>query len=307
VADVRVARHDVVVRDLAVRRLNLRWAQVQVPKVGWVRFRLSRPWGQITAATSARVTFQHDRWHVSLTTPPPVRVPAGTGAVIGIDRGVANTLATSDGLMVHAPSWTPGEQARYLHLQWRMARQTKGSNRREVTKTALGVLHRRLTDRRTDWVEQTTTTLARQYDQVALEGLNTANMTRRPRAVPDPDQPKAYLPNGARAKAGLNRAILASCWGAFATRLGHKTTVVLVDPRNTSRMCHQCGHTSSANRESQAVFTCTRCGHTAHADTNAARNILARALHHSSITNPGTPGDRTHPPHGNRVNHLTAA
>ena len=72
------------------------------------------------------------------------------------------------------------------------------------------------------------------------------------------------------------------------TRLGHKTTVILVDPRNTSRMCHQCGHT-------------------AHADTNAARNILARALHHSSITNPGTPGDQTHPPHGNRVNHLTAA
>ncbi len=298
-------RQGFVIRDLAVRRLNLRWAEVQVPKVGWVRFRLSRPWEQITATTSARVTFAHGRWHVSMTCPPPARTNPGTGAMVGIDRGVANTLATSDGVMAHAPTWTPGEQARYLHLARRLARQTKGSARRQATRDAMGVLHRRLTDRRTNWVEQTTTDLARRYDLIALEDLRTKNMTRRPKAVPDPDQPGQYLPNGARAKAGLNKAILASCWGAFATRLAHKTTVILVDPRNTSRACNQCGHTSSDNRDSQAVFACTRCGHTAHADTNAALNILGRALH--TTTNPGTPGARTHPPQGDRVNHLTAA
>ena len=96
-----------------------------------------------------------------------------------------------------------------------------------------------------------------------------------------------HLPNGARAKAGLNKAILASCWGLFATRLedkagrtpeDHKTILVKVDPRNTSRRCAACGHTDAENRESQAVFQCRSCGHHAHADTNAAVNILATAI-----------------------------
>lgn len=53
--------------------------------------------------------------------------------------------------------------------------------------------------------------------------------------------------------------------------------VVLVDPRNTSRMCRVCGHTEKANRKSQEVFCCRKCGHTENADYNAAVNIAARA------------------------------
>ena len=106
-------------------------------------------------------------------------------------------------------------------------------------------------------------------------------MTRRPKPKPDPERPGVYLPNGARAKAGLNKAILASCWGKFATRLAQKMPdghVVAVDPRYTSQQCHACGHTAPENRESQAVFCCTLCGHSGHADTNAARNIADRAI-----------------------------
>lgn len=89
---------------------------------------------------------------------------------------------------------------------------------------------------------------------------------------------------------------------AFATRLGHKTAVVFVDPRNTSRTCHECGHTDTGNRESQAVFQCQRCGHTAHADINAARNILERAAIMDS--NPRASGARTRQSRKGRVNHL---
>jgi len=53
--------------------------------------------------------------------------------------------------------------------------------------------------------------------------------------------------------------------------------VVLVDPRNTSRMCSECGHCERANRKSQAKFVCNSCGHAAPADVNAAANIAARA------------------------------
>jgi IS605 OrfB family transposase len=46
-----------------------------------------------------------------------------------------------------------------------------------------------------------------------------------------------------------------------------------VDPRNTSRTCHVCGHCAKANRKSQAAFCCVACGHTDNADRNAAINI----------------------------------
>ena len=54
--------------------------------------------------------------------------------------------------------------------------------------------------------------------------------------------------------------------------------VVLVDPRNTSRGCSQCGHVAKANRQSQARFSCKACGYTANADFNAAQNIRYRAI-----------------------------
>lgn len=46
-----------------------------------------------------------------------------------------------------------------------------------------------------------------------------------------------------------------------------------VDPRNTSRTCHVCGHCAKENRKSQASFCCVQCGYTANADRNAAINI----------------------------------
>jgi putative transposase len=120
-------------------------------------------------------------------------------------------------------------------------------------------------------------------DLIVLEKLNTKGMVRRPKPKPDQDQPGAFLPSGARSKAGLNRAILASCWGVVGQRLAEKgaasgVTVLFADPRFTSQQCHVCGHTQAENRESQAVFTCVACGHEDHADRNAARNILARGL-----------------------------
>ncbi|WP_020576421.1 RNA-guided endonuclease InsQ/TnpB family protein [Actinopolymorpha alba] len=270
-----------VVRDLTVRRLNRKWGVVTVPKVGQVRFRISWMWADIERATSARVTHRNGRWHIAFTTPAAEKITAESGAVVGIDRGVANTLATSEGRMIQAPSLTDPEKTRFLRLQQRLARQQKGSKRRAQTLDRLATLRRRLGDRRTDWVEQTTTGLARTYDLIAVEDLRVQNMVKRPAPKPDPVHPGVFLPNGARAKAALNRAILASVWGRFLTRIEHKMpegTVLRVDPKNTSRTCAACGHTAASNRESQAVFACQACGHQAHADTNAAVVILDRAL-----------------------------
>jgi transposase len=271
-----------VIRDTKVRRISRRWGEVHVPKCGWVRFRWTRP--LLARPGMARVTLDRaGRWHVSFPAPQPAvgRQPSGTS--IGIDRGVRTALVASDGQHYRAPRISDRQAARYLGLQRRLARQEKGSRRREKTRQAMARIAARAADRRKDWAEKASTRLVREHDVIVLEKLNTTGMTRRPAPRPDPVCAGAFLPNRGRAKAGLHRGILASCWGILGRRLEQKAAasgaaVIYVDPRFTSQQCRACGHTAAGNRESQAVFRCQQCGHQDHADANAARNILARGL-----------------------------
>jgi putative transposase len=270
------------IRDTKVRRLNRRWGEVHVPKCGWVRFRWTR---QLPGGLGmARVTLDRaGRWHVSFPAPQPAVAATGRGGSTGVDRGVRTALVTSGGQHYRAPRISDRQAARYLGLQRKLARQHQGSQRRERTRRAMAVITARLAGRRKDWAEKLSTRLVASNDLVVLEKLNTKAMVRRPKPKPDTGQPGAFLPNGARAKAGLNKAILASCWGTLGRRLAEKgaasgVTVLFADPRFTSQQCHACGHTQAENRESQAVFRCQQCGHHDHADHNAARNILARGL-----------------------------
>lgn len=271
------------VRDTKVVVHNHRWAQIAIPKLGWVKFKLSRalPVGKLGMA---RITCSTSgRWHVSFPAPQPAAADAGrTGSSIGIDRGVATTIATSDKQMFRAPKMREPEQVKLARLERQKARLRKGSARRRAVVKRIAAVHETAADRRRDWVEKITTRIAANYDFVAVEQLPVRTMVRRPKPKPDPDNPGQYLPNGAAAKAGLNKAIYANCWGMFARRLGHKmqasgTTLVEVPARYSSQECRRCGHTAKENRKSQAVFLCVACGHGDHADHNAAEIILARA------------------------------
>jgi transposase len=271
-----------VIRDTKVRRLNRKWGEVYVPKCGWVRFRWTRPLPEKPGM--ARVTLDRaGRWHVSFPAPQPAVERESSGAAVGIDRGVRTALVTSDGQHYRVPWISDRDAARYLGLQRRLARQQKRSRRREKTRLSMARIAAKVAGRRKDWAEKISTRLVAGHDVVVLEKLNTPGMTRRPAPKPDPEQPGAFLVNRARAKAGLNRGILASGWGILGHRIRQKAeasgvTAVFVDPRFTSQQCRACGHIASSNRESQAVFRCVNCGHQDHADTNAARNILARGL-----------------------------
>jgi len=258
-----------------VEQVSRKWARVLVPKVGWVRFRLSRA---IPAAKSYRITLDRGgRWHIAFAViPPPIQAP-GTGEVVGVDRGVTVSAALSTGELLVCPGLSEAEQARLKQLQRRLARCRPGSNRRQRVKAAIARLHARAGDRGKDWVEKTSTDLARRFDVIRVEDLRIAQLTRRPKPKPDPERPGRYLPNRRRAKAGLNRGILANGWGALVKRLEHKAPgrVEKVNPAYTSQTCSVCGHRAPENRESQAVFRCVACGHRANADVNAAVNIAA--------------------------------
>jgi IS605 OrfB family transposase len=53
--------------------------------------------------------------------------------------------------------------------------------------------------------------------------------------------------------------------------------VVLVDPAYTSQQCSVCGYTDRKNRKTRDGFSCISCNHAEPADINAAKNIAFRA------------------------------
>lgn len=246
---------------ITVERVNKRWGRVRVEGMGWIRFRMTRDVvGEIRNVTVLREAGQ---WFVAITVEDGLVEAAPQGPPVGVDRGVAQMVATSDGWFVNREFAAPKEIERRKRLQQQLARQRKGSNRRAATRTKLQRINGRIADRRKDFNARTAHRLTTDYGLIAVEGLNVAGMTRR-----------------GRGKRGLNRAILDKGWSQFLTNLDymakrHGAEVVRVNPAYTSQKCAGCGHIASENRESQAAFRCVSCGHTAHADTNAAMNILA--------------------------------
>ncbi|WP_406368847.1 transposase [Streptomyces sp. NBC_00647] len=228
------------------------------------------------------------QWYVVLACDevPAEPLPA-TGAVTGIDMGVAHFLTTSQGEHIASPrhgrrnAEALADAQRALKAFPRRKRENRtAQHRRAVEKVAQ--LHRKVKRQRADHAHKAALALVRTYDAIAHERLSIANMVRAPKPEPDPQNPGTFLPNGAAAKAGLNRSIHDAGWGVFLGILAHKAEsagrrLIPVDPRNTSRTCPACGHVSGQNRVIQEKFQCTRCGHTANADQVGALNVAVRA------------------------------
>jgi putative transposase len=257
-------------RQWDVRRLSRKIGEVWVPKAGWVRFRWSR--AVPAGVKSYRVTMDRaGRWHVAFAAiPEPVPAP-GNGQAVGIDRGVAVPAALSTGELLRIPGLSVRERTRRRRLEHKMARARRGSKRRARARLALARLRAREGDRRKDWAEKASTDIARQFDLIRVEDLRIGNMTRSARGTRDDPG------RNVRAKAGLNRGILASGWGLLVRRLEDKAPgrVEKVSPAFTSQRCSACGRVDPKSRESQAAFRCTACGYACHADVNAAINIAA--------------------------------
>ena len=253
-----------------------RRARLRVPGFGWMA--VSRrggnpyPEGEPVSAVLKR---EAGKWYavVCLKVALPEREDDGTA--LGVDMNAGQVAVSGTGRagpverLFHAPD-TARLEARAKRLSRKLARQRRGSRRRERTRLRLAKTKRRLACRRRDWRHRTSRAIAGMAHTVAVADLRVRNMTASARGTAE--EPGS----GVRQKAGLNRVILDTGWGAFRAMLEYKAgRLVAVDPRNTSRTCAACGHVDAASRRSQAVFHWVACGHAHHADLNAAANILA--------------------------------
>lgn len=256
--------------------------RVRLQGVGHVKVHQHRPvLGRVKTVSVKR---EGKRWFVILSCDdvPGEPLPA-TGAIVGIDVGIASYLTTSDGEHVPNPRRGRAAAEKLAVAQRALARCKRGSNRRRKARDRVADAHAKVRRQRLDHAHKTALDLVRDYDFIAHEDLKIRNMVRAPKPKPDSETPGAFLPNGAAAKAGLNRSISDAGWGLFLEILHAKAesagrVVVAVDPRNTSRTCPECGHCAAENRVAQEKFHCVRCGHAAHADVVGAINVLRAGL-----------------------------
>jgi putative transposase len=253
------------------------WARASFQAVGAVKVRQHRPVrGTVKTLQLKR---EHRRWYVIVVAESePTPLPT-TGREIGIDLGVARFLTTSDGEIVPNPEFLKVSANLIADLQRRKARAVPGSGNRKRIRRQLAREWRKVRNRRRDFHHKTAQLLVSECDAIGLERLNTASMTRRPKPKPDPGQPGTYLPNGAAAKAGLNRSVLDAGWAQFTHILVGKAEeagrrVIPVNPAGTSTHCRHCG--ARCARPRQDIVICPVHG-AMDADVNGACNVYARA------------------------------
>lgn len=250
--------------------------RIRLPKLGWVRLRLSCPVEGTLRNVS--LTREGNRWFAAIQVEVAETVPAtGLAPTLGIDLGLtafAATATVSTGCLFEPLKALAKQQRRIKHAQRCLSRKKKGSSNRKKAIARLGNLHRRVARQRADWLHKLSSGLAGRHPVIAVEDLQVKILSASAAGT------VASPGRNVKAKAGLNRSILDAAWGEFARQLSYKTAwrggqVIRVNPAYTSQTCSACGHCSADNRKSQALFACVACRHAENADLNAAKNILA--------------------------------
>lgn len=255
-------------RSVSIERLNAKWSQVRLPKLGWIKFRQTRDIeGKVFEATVSRTA---KGWQISFGCKID-RDIIDVGGAVGIDRGVAVPIQLSDGQSFAMPKSLDKLDRRQRKAQRIASRRKRGSKRHAKAQQRVRNLTAKRARIRKDWAHKATTAIARQYGTVVIERLRTKNMTASTSGtIAEPGKNVAQ-------KRGLNRAILNVGWFQIEQMLAYKSyRLVKVNPAYSSQTCASCGAVDSKSRKSQASFVCTSCGHHDNADRNAAAVILQR-------------------------------
>ncbi len=246
----------------AMVRLDRRGYAVRIKGLPVVRLRTKRSLPPAEYLKTIRITFRGRRPSVSLTYAVKREPLPKSSSRVGLDMGVLSRITTSDGEKIerHRP-----DRAYIARKQRRLSACKKGSRNFRKRRRILANAHDRARVRGRGRCHEITTDLVRRYGFIALEDLDTPQMTRA----------------GGQRKRGLNRSILEQSWGRITQQLIYKAEsagreLIFVDPRYTSQRCSSCGAMVKKGLEERR-HVCG-CGLDIDRDHNAALNILRKAL-----------------------------
>jgi putative transposase len=231
----------------------VRERSIKIPNVGDIRARGGR---QVEGrAKLCSIKRDGKRWTASVVCdigPAPERQAVSNP--IGIDLGLTNFVALSDGSSIDNPRWTRKHESRIAAANRALARKRKRSNNRLRAKASLRRAHQRAADARRNFCHHVSKRLVANYDLIAFENLNINGMVH----------------------GNLAKSILDAAWAELVWQISYKAEsagrwAIPVNPRGTSIRCSQCGadvRKTLADRQ----HVCA-CGASLDRDHNAAINI----------------------------------
>ena len=181
------------------------------------------------------------------------------GNPVGIDLGLINFAVLSDGTTIKNPRHLRKYEERLKKNQQDLSFKKKVSRNRKKAKKRLAVLHEKVRNTRKDFLHKLSRQLVHSHSLLALEDLASHEMAER----------------------NYGKSINDAGWSEFIGMLSCKaesagSRVILVNPKNTSKECNDCG-TLVSKTLWERHHDCPSCGLSMDRDLNAAINILNRA------------------------------
>jgi putative transposase len=227
--------------------------QIKLPKIGWVSCLNHRKVeGKVKSITISKDV---DAWFVSILCELPKKTTYyDPNNAVGIDLGIKTFAVSSDGECIDAPDLTK-EYKKLKKLQRRHSKKTKGSNNRNKARKKVARQYRKIRRINKNFVETTSSSIAKDYDVVSVETLNIRGMKANRKLAP---------------------SIQKLSWYSFICALERKVPVVHKVSRwyPSSKTCSCCGWIKKDLTLGDRTFLCESCGFKLDRDANAALNLL---------------------------------
>ena len=230
---------------------------IQLPRLGTLR--LKEKTAVKGKPLSATISREADRWFVSITveeeTDPPLPIQ---GDPIGIDFGLISFFTTSDGNKISSPKPLNKALKKLKRLSKNHSRKKLNSNNRKKSAFRLARYHRKIGNKRRDFLHKLSTNLAKTKPVIMVEDLSIKEMAQ---------------------KRNLSRPIADIGWAGFIKMLEYKSewygSCLKKAPRYfaSTQICSSCGQRKGKLALHVREWTCT-CGVKHDRDINAAINLL---------------------------------
>ena len=230
--------------------------KINLSKLGYVKFRGKTLSDKIMSAT---ISLDGDKWYLSIMYECDQYKQDFPIGEVGIDLGIKSFAVTSDGEVVDNPHFLKNQLRKLKKLQRKQARTKKGSNRRQKANLRIRKCHRKIANKRNDFLHKFTTDIVKNNGLICIEDLNI---------------------NGMMKNHNLSLAISELGLYEFKRQLKYKSAwngCQLVEiPRfyPSSKTCSCCGKVKTKLALHERLYSCEHCGHEMDRDLNAAINIL---------------------------------
>ncbi len=237
--------------------------RLRISKIGTMRIEQHR---NIVGNVKTMTIKREGREYYAIFTAEQIMTPPKINNTnpVGIDMGLNNFVALSDGQSIQKPKFFKKRERRIARWQKIIARRHKCSNRREKAKFRLQEEWKGVTNQSNDFMHKLSDKMVHGgYTSFAVEALNIQNMVKNH---------------------NLAQSIQNASWNRFINMLSYKAEsagmkVIKVDARNTTQECSSCHYVKKGEERltlEDRVYHCNICGMTMDRDVNASINILDR-------------------------------